>query len=193
MQLAPRNTVPEVPMPETIRLADFTEANITPTYLGWLNDPVLMQHSRNKGRLHTPETARAYLKSMRDAGNPFYAVFEYDRHIGNIAAYIDPENVIADLTILIGFPHAGFGGLAWSMAIDRVFEETDVRKIEAGCRGFNQGMRRILEKTMTLEGRRVKHFSCGAPLNRNGGEDLLEFGLLRDDWEQAKHDARGLP
>ena len=172
-----------------IELVPFTEAHITDTYLGWLNDKDLMRYSRNRLRDHTRATAREYLESMKC--NPFYAILRDGEHVGNIAAYIDGENNIADLTILVGKPRFGIGREAWKLAIAMVFEETEVRKIEAGTNGFNDAMIRIFTSSgMTSEGRRIKHFNMSAPI---GDADLVMYGILRADYEQARHNLRGLP
>lgn len=155
-----------------VSLTPFTKAHITPKYLGWLNDKHLVRFSENRHRTHTEESAVGYFEAMRE--HLFWAVMD-GTHVGNITAYLDRTNEVADLAILMGQPGRGIGAQAWKLAIDRVFSETSVRKIEAGTMSTNLGMLALFDKSgMVIEGRRVGHF-----MTEDGTADLVEAGIFR--------------
>ncbi len=156
-----------------ITLVPFTrELAMSPRYLGWLNDKSLMRYSEQRHREHDVDSAIGYFCRMEDAGNPFWAVMDGDRHVGNVAAYIDRANNVADLSILIGEPGCGFGFAAWEMALARL----DVRKVEAGTMETNFAMLRIFEKSwMHPDGRKARHFVTDDVL----AVDLVQFCLFK--------------
>ena len=49
-------------------LQPFVEADVTPVYLGWLNDPVTTRYSNQRFARHTRESSLAYLRSF--VGSP---------------------------------------------------------------------------------------------------------------------------
>src|SRR4051812_31923721 len=89
-------------------LRPFAENMITDAYIGWLNDPDLMRFSRQRRRMHTVESCREYLKSFENSASFFWSAHsaETGTHIGNLSAYVDTDNKVADLAILIGHPSA---------------------------------------------------------------------------------------
>lgn len=157
-----------------ITLEPFTEAHITLRYLGWLNDKNLMCYSEQRRKVHTRETALAFLASMKGP-SLFMAVMEGDQHVGNVCAYVDAYNRVADLSILIGEPGRGIGSVAWELAIAYTFARTGVRKIEAGTMATNDAMLTLFVKSgMAIEGRRYRHFMLGlTPV------DLIQAAIFR--------------
>ncbi|MEX2451988.1 MAG: GNAT family protein [Rhodospirillales bacterium] len=170
-----------------LTLEPFSEAFLTERYVGWLNDKTVTAHSEQRHKTHTSESCRRFFEGMRDGGNYFWAVTvkddpasENSGHIGNIAAYVDAPNRVADLTILIGEQTAwgrGFGAEAWIAVCDWLFAEADIRKITAGTLATNTGMIAIMKKAgMIEEGRKRNQFL------QDGREvDGVYAALFRDD------------
>lgn len=153
---------------DRLALRPFTEADITAEYLSWLNDKTLMAFSEQRHRRHNYESSLGYLRSFDGTDNCFWAIEAKPlggSHIGNINAYVDMNNLVADLGILVGHKDArgrGFGLEAWDTVIDYFFDETDVRKITAGFIADNRKMRTVAERAGMIEdGLRKKHFICG--------------------------------
>ncbi|MEQ8196094.1 MAG: GNAT family N-acetyltransferase [Rhodospirillales bacterium] len=149
-----------------LKLEPFSEAFLTERYVGWLNDKRVTAHSEQRHKTHTLGSCRAFFEGMLAAGNYFWAITVKDDsalgHIGNITAYIDSPNYVADLTILIGEPAAwgrGFGAEAWIAVCDWLFANTAIRKITAGTMATNTGMIAIMKKAgMIEEGRKKRQF-----------------------------------
>src|SRR5688500_17975894 len=90
-------------------LTPFAERHLTATYVAWLNDREFMRYSEQRHKTHTLASCRAYWRSFADTPHYFWAMEETANglgHIGNMNAYVDQHNGLADLGILIGSPHA---------------------------------------------------------------------------------------
>lgn len=149
---------------DLIRLVPFEMEHLSDTYIKWLNDPETVKYSELRHQVHTIKTSRAYFESMIKQGNYFWAIVskEDNQHIGNITAYINSHNKIAELAILIG-AHAhrgkGLGCQSWAAAQDYLLKSNTVRKVCAGTLAVNWPMLNIFTKTeMVIEARRAKHY-----------------------------------
>ena len=83
---------------------------------------------------------------------------EGNRHIGNIAATVDPNHSTADISILIGETDVwgqGYGHEAWSTVMDHLFD-IGIRKVTGGTIACNYGMLSVMQKChMQYDGRRT--------------------------------------
>ncbi len=148
-----------------LRLVPFSPRHVTRRYIGWLNDPEVVRFSELRHRRHSRQSSLRYLRSMREGGHCFWAIVASGpprRHVGNIAAYIDGPNRLAEVSILIGervvWGH-GLGLAAWSMVVDWLLGARDMRKVVAGTMTANKAMLRIMERSgMAIEGRHPRHF-----------------------------------
>lgn len=170
-------------LPPAVRLTPFTEAHITPTYLGWLNNQSLMRFSRQRLVTHTAESSRAFLASFSGSPNFFWAIQRVadGRQVGTLTTYVDTHHRTADLGILVG-PEAagtGCGKAAWGLALQHGFTALGLRKITGGTSAKNLGMVRIFEHWhMIREGTQRAQ-----ELLEDGPADVLLYGLLRAEWE----------
>ncbi len=157
-----------------LRLVPFAERHLTPAYVGWLNDPETVRYSELRHRTHTADSCRAYMESMRTDGHFFWAIERASAgdtaHIGNLTAYLDRPNGLADLAILIGASDArgaGLGREAWIGVCDWLAGQSSIRKICAGTMAANRSMLRAMEASrMAIEARKVAHFVVeGQPMD----------------------------
>lgn len=127
----------------------------------WLNDPEVVRYSEQRHKKHSFYSQVAYLGHFNGGTNRFVEIHLGTKLIGTMTAYIDRENSVADVGILIGDKSQwgrGFGSEAWQAFCDTLLV-TGIRKIEAGCMSANKSMMSIARKTgMVLEGRRTEHF-----------------------------------
>jgi ribosomal-protein-alanine N-acetyltransferase len=144
-----------------IVLRTFTREDITPDYIGWLNDPEVVTFSSQRFVVHTYESCATYHDSFAGSPNLFVAIVHKTtgRVIGTMTAYVDIEQSTADMGILIGDRSmwgTGVGTDAWSALMQYLFEHGGVKLITAGTLAENHGMRRIAEKCgMQLVGNRL--------------------------------------
>ena len=167
-----------------LRIEPFTPAFLTDRYVGWLNDPEVMEFSEQRHLRHTRDTCRAYMDSFAGTPHHFWAIVARDSragHVGNVTAYVDAYNRVADVGILIGETSLwgkGYATEAWRGVCDYLLRTVGVRKVTAGTMAVNVGMLRVMERTgMVDDGVRPRHFLW------NGEEvTLVHRALFREDW-----------
>ena len=167
-----------------LRILPFEERHITERYVGWLNDRALMRFSEQRHKHHTLESVRRYWQSFEGTPHYFWAIEEIERglgHIGNINAYVDRKNLIADIGILIGALEAAnqrLGLEAWVGVTNFLFEHEGLRKITAGTLSVNTSMLRLARRAgMTEDGIKKRHYLF------DGREvDVIHFALFREQW-----------
>jgi ribosomal-protein-alanine N-acetyltransferase len=148
-----------------LEIVPFSEKYLTPRYVGWLNDPEVVRFSEQRHRKHTLESCRQYASSFIESPHYFWAITVIDQefdHIGNINAYVDYNNLIADVGILIGEKRAwkqGYGLEAWSAVCDHLLNIIGMRKVHAGTMADNAQMLSLMHRAgMHEDGRRHKHY-----------------------------------
>jgi RimJ/RimL family protein N-acetyltransferase len=167
-----------------LSIEPFTEHFLTQQYVNWLNDPDVVRYSTQRHRRHTLESCRKYLDSFLGTPHYFWAIVEHVEgfgHIGNMNAYIDPADQVADLGILVGNKNAwrhGYSREAWLAVCSHLFEAIGIRKITAGTCASNAGMLALMKSTGMMEdGRRVRQTVI------EGREiDIVHAALFRDAW-----------
>jgi ribosomal-protein-alanine N-acetyltransferase len=164
-----------------LRVVPFSEGHLTERYVAWLNDPEVVRYSEQRHCQHTMESCREFVTSFRDSPNLLWAI-EFSEmaglHVGNIAAYVDGPNSIADVTILIGEKSVwgkGIGQEAWDAVCQYLLDTLLIRKVTAGTLAANHGMLSIMRRACMLDdGRRTAHYLLdGNPV------DLVYAALFR--------------
>jgi RimJ/RimL family protein N-acetyltransferase len=148
-----------------LEIVPFSEKHLTPRYVSWLNDPEVVNFSEQRHRKHTLESCTQYLRSFSGSPHYFWAITvianDFD-HIGNINAYVDYNNQIADVGILIGEKRAwkqGYGLEAWNAVCNCLLNSIGMRKVHAGTMANNAPMLSIMSRSgMREDGRRHKHY-----------------------------------
>ncbi len=160
-----RMPTPEVIETSRLRLVPFDERHFTARYVGWLNDPAVVRFNEQRHRRHDLSGCREWVEAMRAGGHPLWAIETNDPalgHVGNIAAYVDPANRVADVTILIGERSAwghGIGVEAWQAVCDWLLARGRMRKVSGGTMAANRAMVRIMERAgMHPDGIRTGQF-----------------------------------
>lgn len=160
----------------------FSEKYLSVEYVSWLNDPGIVRYSEQRLRKHTLDSCRAYWQSFKGTPNHFWAIVRKGDglHLGNINAYIDLVNNVADLGILIGFHDSwnkGYGTEAWNAVCKYLFDAIGIRKITAGTMEKNEGMLGIMRKSgMADDGRRIRHV-----LFEGFAVDMVHGALFREN------------
>lgn len=148
---------------ERILMRPFAANDITDDYVGWLNDPVVTKFSNQRYRKHDRESARAYFDSFAGTKNLFFAIEDRasGETIGTANAIRDFNHGVCDAGIVIGnrkFWGCRHGQEAWTMWVEWLLTEGEMRKITAGCFETNRAARRMVEQSgMYIEGVRKDH------------------------------------
>ncbi|MCD4743181.1 MAG: GNAT family N-acetyltransferase [Desulfobacteraceae bacterium] len=168
---------------ERLLIVPFSQQYLTSRYVGWLNNFELMRYSEQRHKTHTLESCEFYLHSFNNTPNMFWAVEETMNglgHIGNINAYIDIHNKIADVGILIGETDAqgfGYGYEAFKGIADYIFANLGIRKLTAGTVSANSSMIKLMKKMKMIEdGVRRRHY-----LIEEKEVDVVHMALFKED------------
>ena len=79
-------------------------------------------------------------------------------HIGNIAAYIDHPNKVADISIILADQGKGYGLISWK-EISKKLKANKIRKITASTMIINKPMIKLFKKSgMKFEYKRKNIF-----------------------------------
>ncbi len=166
------------------RLEPFAAQHLTERYVGWLNTPDVVRHSEQRHRRHDLASCRSYVVGFAESANFLWAIVANDPalgHIGNINAYIDTINRVADVGIMVGEYAAwgrGFGTDAWMAACRYLLIDLELRKVTAGTLANNHGMLAVMRHAgMREEGRRRRQ-----ALWENTEVDVVEAGIMRDEF-----------
>ncbi len=134
-----------------VRLRPFSAPDITPAYLGWLQDPEVVRFSNQRFRTHTAETCHAYLISFNGSPNHFLSICdrETEAMLGTMTVYRSAHHGTADIGIMVGERRVwgkGIGADAFSTVMATLLGSGEIRKVTAGTLSLNIGMIRIMEK-----------------------------------------------
>ena len=166
-----------------LSIIPFSEKYLTSRYVDWLNDPELMRYSEQRHKMHTLESCELYWRSFYNTPNMLWAIEETIKglgHIGNINAYINSHNKIADVGILIGKADAqghGYGYEAFKGVYEYLFKDTEIRKITAGTVSVNLPMIKLMKKIkMKEDGIRKRHYFI-----EEEAVDIIHMALFKED------------
>lgn len=139
--------------------------HLTDRYVSWLNDPNVVRYSEQRHHHHTTDSCRAFAQRFTNSPNHFWAIIAKTPtqiHIGNLVAYIDIPNRIAEMSILIGeslVRGQGLGTEAWNIGLQYLLTDAQMRKIYAGTMSENIAMLKVFSRSgMLIECRQPRHF-----------------------------------
>lgn len=139
----------------------FNANNISTEYLSWLADPEVVRFSNQRFRMHTRDSALAYLNTFPGSSNLFFSIWlaESNQMVGTITAYCSNYHQTADMGLLIGDRGCwgkGIGQDAWTTLLDYLLDDCGMRKVTGGTLRSNVGMLKIMQRSgMHLEAVRV--------------------------------------
>ncbi|WP_343721545.1 GNAT family protein [Herbaspirillum seropedicae] len=143
---------------EKVRLRPFSLDDIGPSYIAWLNDPLVTRFSNQRFRRHDQASSEQYLRSFIGTPNHFVAIVDKqdDRLLGSLTAYIAPAHKTVDVGMMVGERSVwgqGIGQDAWNTLCNWLLNpQLGLRKLTAGTARPNIGMIRIMERSgMELE------------------------------------------
>lgn len=177
------NDKPIFIQPDQLRIVPFSEKHITSAYIGWLNNKEIVKYSEQRHANHTYESCYTYWRSFHATPNFFWAIeiFQKDKwfHIGNINAYVNPDNKLADIGILIGEQSVwgkGYGLMAWKAVCNYLLTQCHIRKVTGGTLSTNESMLKIMKRAgMVEDGKRTRHYIC-----EKQEIDMCHYALFRN-------------
>jgi RimJ/RimL family protein N-acetyltransferase len=123
----------------------FNKRCINKKYLSWINDKILMQHSRHAKINYNIKKANTFYKKIINSGNFFLSICDNYKIIGTVIVY---NRKIPNLGILIGDNSYRGKGLAFAI-LRKVFvylKKKKIKQVEIGCKKNNVRMLKIANK-----------------------------------------------
>jgi ribosomal-protein-alanine N-acetyltransferase len=126
-------------------LRPFEATDITPAYIGWLNDPKTMRFSNQRFIRHSHASCERYLCGFEGSSNHFLSIrlHEGDVAVGTATAYVSTPHGTVDLGILVGERRLwgqGIGLDAFKTLVEWWLDQPGIRKVTAGTLEANVGM-----------------------------------------------------
>lgn len=159
------------------------EIDLAGPYPSWFEDQEVCKYNSHGKFFRNDQWFRDFHDSLNCEDQVVWAIcHEDDGHIGNVSLQsIAAINRNAEYAILIGnrTHWRKSAGLNASLALLRHgFEKLNLERIFCGTASGNLGMQRLaLRLGMVEEGRRRKHLFL-----EGGWQDMVEYGVLRDDF-----------
>ncbi|MFN7724260.1 MAG: GNAT family N-acetyltransferase [Rubrivivax sp.] len=172
------HSVPPLPVltGRLVQLRPFSAADITPAYIGWLNDPETVRFSNQRFVQHTRESCERYYASFAGGANHFLSIRLRADHsaVGTLTAYRSLPHGTVDIGILVGDRRVwgqGIGLDAFKTLADWWSAQPGVRKVTAGTLKLNTGMVRVAERA----GLHLEAVRRGQELVDGQAVDMLYF------------------
>ncbi len=168
-------------------LRPIERADVSETYVGWLNDSRVNQYLETRFRVQDLASVRDFVEAKRAADDEYLMAIclaESGRHIGNIKiGPINPWHLRADLSLFIGDRDCWGKGVATAaihLMVEEAFSGTELHKLCAGVYEGNTGSLSAFKRNgFEQEGLLRQHFQ----LNGRWLDGLL-LGLTRDAYAQ---------
>ena len=166
-------------------LRPVTLEDVTPRYVGWLNDPEVKRFLETRHRPQTLEAVRDFVAAQlasEDRRLCAICLSADERHIGNIkVGPIKPNHALADVSLFIGERDCwgkGYASEAIALISRFAFETMPVVKLSASFYAANQAsIGAFLKAGFRQEGVRRKHYLLEGALS-----DIVELGLCAEDY-----------
>ncbi len=154
-------------------------------YVSWLNDPATVRFSQQRNRRHSLESCRQYAAGFVESPNFFWAILapigDELRHVGTMTGYVNAQDGVGDVGILVGDPATrgrGVATAAWLLAAEFLLVTQGLRKMTAGTLGVNEPMIRLMRRVgMRDDGRRVAHVQW-----ESRPVDVVYAAFFREEW-----------
>jgi ribosomal-protein-alanine N-acetyltransferase len=168
-------------------LRPLTPDDVTPAYVGWLNDTAVTRYLETRHSPQTPATVAAFVEAVnaRPDEHLFGIVLLQDeRHIGNIKlGPVHPIHCLGDVSLLIGERDVwsqGYAAEAIARLAQHAFADLDLAKLSASLYAANTASERAFIKAgFEREGLRRGHYELDGARS-----DIIELGLPNPKGEE---------
>ena len=162
----------------TIELREFTPSDVTMEYVDWMNDPEVVQYTRQSDRLHSAESVTRYAEQqLASKAAHLFGIFHEGLHIGNIKlGPVEGRKGCAEVGYIIGrkdYWNKGVASAVVRAVADFGLKELGLGSIEADCHEENVASVKALRNAgFEIEG----HFTGECAPN---GESVDQVKLSR--------------
>jgi len=162
------------------------ESDLDGAYPGWFEDQEVCQYNSHGKFFKTRASFIEYLNGLNRQDRIVWAIcHNEDGHIGNASLQdISVINRTAEFAILLGDKRhwgKGVGLLVGKKLLEHGFNKLNLERVYCGTAITNEGMIKLADALgMVLEGTRRQHLYL-----EGSRVDVLEYGILRDEFEQS--------
>lgn len=178
-----------------VLMRPISSAEITSTYIGWLNDPEINQYLEVRNEKQTRISAVKYINLLRAQPDlEMFAIFTKKdlRHIGNMTLTAFVPNHQTSYGLMLGDQNAwrlGIGAECTALLLELLFEHKKIHRVYGGAYAKNKRATDNLERFgFVLEGCFRDHV-----IDSNGGfDDVKTFGMLKSEWPDNRKKVLGI-
>ena len=172
-----------------LTLRPLTVADVTPAYVGWLNDGEVTRFLETRHSPQTAATVRAFVEATN--ANPTEHLFAMivrgtGHHIGNIKlGGVHPIHALGEVSILIGERSVwgqGYAAEAIVRLADHAFADLGLEKLAAGLYAANTGSERAFLPAVSG---RSDGVGCGNHRATSCGESVCQCSRAAADRFQS--------
>ena len=156
---------------------------LLPEYFSWIRDPDVTQHLFLSKSMISEESARGHVDSCDGVNQFFFGLYDLSggNLIGTHGLSIQPEDRRCSMGVMIG--DKSYWGKnvvieVRSAILDYAFDKRNCEKAEAGC--FKSNLSSIYN--FQRLGWKLEGVRRGHRLVKTEREDLLLFGLMKEEW-----------
>jgi len=192
---------------ERFYLKPFTREDAQGNYRNWWTDQAVTRFNSHGLLPMTNTELEDFLNSLESSSKIVWAIMVKEKiiaevngkfakegpfyiHIGNVSLQrIDWLNRSAEFAVVIGerdYWSQGYTTEAAKFLFDHGFNKLNLGRIWTGTAASNVGMRRVAEKL----GMKQEGIFQSAVFLEGEYVDVVEYGLLRDEWNQNKDDEK---
>ncbi len=124
----------------------------------WVNNPHVRAMSLNSAPIGWEEHCTWFNRKLNDALCQIYIGFYENQPVGHVRFDIENDTAYTGISVAQAHRSAGLGGLLLQLGVNKIFNETSIKRICATVKVDNIPSQRIFEKcgfllqTPTLEG-----------------------------------------
>ena len=173
---------------DRLELLDLSEDNFSKRYSDWLNDESINGFLESKYTNHTQASCKEYIIDSNKKKNIILkGIFLLNTgiHIGNIRLERDFNHDRAIIGFMLGekdYWGKGYMSEALDLFLKYILNNTDIKKIEAGCYESNIGSLRTMQKVGFI----VEGFRRESVLYKDRREGLYQLGITKNDYNSKR-------
>ncbi|MBV1900400.1 MAG: GNAT family N-acetyltransferase [Kordiimonadaceae bacterium] len=165
-----------------VNLRPLDGADCDAQYLGWLGDPVVIEHIDARYFPQTAKSISEFVEGFDQENALIWRISDKESNdaVGNVQCRINPLHKTADIGIMLGnraYWGKGIGSEVLRCVIHHLLGDRKVEKITMATRSSNDRMLKTIRKLgFCEEGILRNHVRHG-----EGRTDIIQFGLFEGD------------
>ena len=168
---------------ERFLLRTLNEADVSQTYVDWLNDPEVNAFLECRFSVQSMDYVTAYVRGHDRRTSFLFGIFadKGTKHIGNFSLVINSDHKVGVLGVMIGDKEYWGEQVvleARGAIMDFCFERLDLAKVHGGCYSDNRpAIYNYRRQGWQLDGIRKNNV-----ISKGRYVDVVHFAMFKEDW-----------